>query len=69
MRLPEQKNTDIGSEPAAHVGEQEVDQIEAVAEGHETCSRGPRGQGPLERRGEAALATLPAEDRTAVSAR
>src|SRR5215212_8328433 len=33
-RLPEQEDADIGPEPAAHVGEQEVDEVEATVERH-----------------------------------
>ena len=33
VRLPEQEDADIRPQPAAHVGEQEIDQVEAVAKG------------------------------------
>ena len=34
VRIAEQKDADIEPQPAAHVGEQEIDQIETVVEGH-----------------------------------
>ena len=36
VRLAEQEDADIGPEPTAHVGEQEIDQIETAVEGHGT---------------------------------